>query len=241
MQHSRLSEIDLARAMNVIPGPALEAEMRDYNSGGGAWSYEPTRSSTSDLVGASSPLLGQVSPVPWPYVAKQIQAACNRGQRQVDANTQVSKILFESARNLGWSAVREPMGRLSIGFGESARYWCDLVLADADGPFIPFFDHRRNGGLMSDAVRHIVFSMQHIGVRERNPDLNDARLAVVRFPVVGDARKIKVDFHDGSDLLSFEELDARVRTVYETWARVSDERITKRRASGSSGPNPFGF
>jgi len=133
------------------------------------------------------------------------------------------------------------MGRLSIGFGESARYWCDVVLADADGPFIPFFDHRRNGGLMSDAVRHIVFSMQHIGVRERNPDLNDARLAVVRFPVVGDTRKIKVDFHDGRDLLSFEELDARVRTVYETWARVSDERISKRRASGGGGPNPFGF
>jgi hypothetical protein len=63
MQVSRLSEIDLAKAMSVAPGPALEAEMQYYNAGGGAWSYDPTLSSTSDLVGAHAPLVGAMCPV----------------------------------------------------------------------------------------------------------------------------------------------------------------------------------
>lgn len=241
MQHSRLSEIDLAKALTVPSGPALEAEMRDYNAGGGAWSYDPTRASTSDLVGARAPLIGFVPPVPWSSLERQIRAACNRGQKQTDSNLQVSKVLFESARDRGWSAVQEPMGRLSIGFGESVRFWSDVVIADADGPFIPFFDHRRSGGLTSAAARHVVFSMQHIGVRERNPDLADARLAIVRFPVAGNARTIKVHFHEGEELLPYEELDTRVRSVYETWARVSDERITAKRAAAGGGSTPFGF
>jgi hypothetical protein len=48
----------------------------------------------------------------WLKLAGQISTACNRGQRQIDANIQVSKLLFEAARDRGWSAVQEPMGRL---------------------------------------------------------------------------------------------------------------------------------
>src|ERR1700722_1280987 len=200
MYHSRLSEIDLAKAMSVPPGPALEAEMRYYNAGGGAWSYDPTRTSISDLLEARTPLVGPLSPVPWSRLEQQIRSACKRGQEQSDSNLQASKLLFDAARKRGWTAVQEPMGFLSVGFGESVRYWTDVVIADADGPFIPFFDHRRSGGLTKPAARHIVFSMQHIGVRERNPDLSEARLAVVRFPISGDTRRVHVYFHDGSDL-----------------------------------------
>ena len=149
----------------------------------------------------------------WLKLERQIRSACNRGQTQTDFNLQVSKVLFDAARDRGWSAVQEPMGSLSVGFGESVRYWNDVVIADTDGPFIPFFDHRRRGGLTTPATRHIVFSMQHIGVRERNPDLGEVRLAVVRFPVVDDARRVQVYFHDGSDLLTYEELDTRGLTV----------------------------
>ena len=236
----RLSEIDLAKAMNIPPGPALEAEMRRYNAGGGSWSYQPTRESTLDILAARAPLIGPIAPVEWPALARQIATACNRGRVQVESNLEVSKILFDLARQERWSAVQEPMGRLSIGFGDSVRFWSDVVLADADELFIPFFDHRRKGGLSNPQVRRIVFSMQHIGVRERNPDLIDARLAVIRFLVNGEARTIKVHFHDGSDLVSYEDLDARVRAVYETWARVSEDRATLRR-SGGGGSTPFGF
>jgi hypothetical protein len=240
MKFSRLSEIDLAKAMSVAPGPALEDAMRNYNAGGGAWSYGPTRASTPDLVAARPPLV-EVRSVPWVQLASQITRACTRGTDQVASNVQVSQVLFDKARQLGWTAVQEAMGSLSVGFGESVRYWSDVVIADADGPFIPFFDHRRTGGLISSVVRHVAFSMQHIGVRERNPDLTDARLAIVRFPVVGETRTMTVYFHDGSALLPYEELDARVRVVYQTWARISEDRITGRRASGGGGPTPFGF
>jgi hypothetical protein len=148
--------------------------------------------------------------------------------------------LFDHARQNAWSAVQVPMGRLSVGFGETVRYWSDVVIEDANGPFIPFFDHRRGGGLTSPLVRHIVYSMQFIGVQERNPDLTEFRLAVVRFPESGDKRKVQLNFHDGRDLLGYEELDRRVRAVYATWAQVSHERIKKRRATGG-GSTPFGF
>ena len=240
MRLTRLSEIDLAKAMNVAPGPALEAAMRNYNAGGGSWSYQPTRDSTADIVAARSLLLGPLKPVEWPQLDRQITAACNRGQRQIESNRQVSKVLFDAGRDGDWSAVLEPMGRLSVGFGESVRYWSDVVLADTDGPFIPFFDHRRDGGLSNPDVRHIVFSMQHIGVRERSPDLSDARLAVIRFPVSGSERSILIHFQEDRELLSYEELDARVRAVYAAWAKVSEERTAgTRRAAG--GGTPLGF
>lgn len=241
MKHARLSEIDLAKALTIPPGPALDAAMRNYNAGGGPWSYDPTRASTSDLVGARAPLIDLVPEVPWSRLERQIRALCKRGQDQIRSNVEVSKILFEAVRDRGWSAAQEPMGRLSVGFGESVRFWSDVVIADADGPFIPFFDHRRRGGLSSAAARHVVFSMQHIGVRERNPDLADARLAIIRFPTDGTARTMQVYFHKGEELLPYEELDLRVRSVFETWARVSDERIIAKRAAHGGGSTPFGF
>ena len=133
------------------------------------------------------------------------------------------------------------MGKLSIGFGETVRYWSDVVVEDGDGLFIPFFDHRRSGGIINSAVRQIVFSMQHTGIRERQPDLMDARLAVIRFPAGHEGRSIRVDFHSEADLLSYEELNGRVRTVYETWARIIDEQAGKIRRTGTSGSTPMGF
>jgi hypothetical protein len=83
--------------------------------------------------------------------------------------------------------------------------------------------------------------MQHLWVRERNPDLMDARLSVVRFPSVGGERGIHLDFYNDAELLSYEDLDNRVRVVYETWARVSDNRVREIRRTGTSGSTPFGF
>lgn len=129
-----------------------------------------------------------------------------------------------AARKSNWQAVKVPMGQLPIGIGESVRYWSDVVVADADGLFLPFFDHRREHGVISPEARQVVHSMQHLWVRERQPDLASARLAVVRFPSDGASRSIQVKFHREQDLLPYDVIDARIRNVYETWARVSSER-----------------
>jgi len=50
-----------------------------------------------------------------------------------------------------------------------------------------------------------------------------------------------LDFHDEAELLSYEELLSRVRNVYETWARVSEERTNETRRTGTGGPTPLGF
>jgi hypothetical protein len=171
-------------------------------------------------------------PVEWPNIARQIAADCRRGPPQIAANTLVGKVLFDRARGDRWSAVEFPMGAMPIGIGETVRYWSNVVLQDADGPFVPYFDHRREHGIANAAMRQVVFSMQHIWVRERIPDLADARLAIVRFPSAGKDRSTRIDFLREADLLAYDVLDARVRNVYETWARVSAE---KGRRTGTGG------
>lgn len=241
MKIRRLSEIDLARFAALPAGERLESALRRYNAGGGTWSYSPVRTSTADILDARTPLLGAVLSVSWPSIVAQMQRACTRGQDQVRANLEVGKVLYDAARRLKWTAAKLHMGSLPIGFGESVRYWTDVVIEDEDGLFIPFFDHRRAHGIANAAMRQVVFSMQNLWLRERNPDLMTARLAIVRFPSGCDERGMHVDFHNDADLLSYEELNQRVCTVYETWARVSDDRSREARSTGTGRATPFGF
>jgi hypothetical protein len=240
MKTRRLSEIDLAKLASIPPGPLLDKALRAYNAGGGSWSYDPVRSSTSDILGAKTPLHGSLQPLTWEQIESQINRASSRGRDQAVANTEVGKVLFENAKTKNWSAVKFQMDRLPIGFGDAVRYWCDVVLADGEGPFIPFFDHRREYGINATA-RQIVFSMQHIWVRERHPDLSAARLAVIRFPSLKHARGLVVDFHTEAELLSYDELNERVQNVYAAWARISQEKANERRKTGTGGSNPFDF
>lgn len=238
MKIRRLSEIDLAKFVALPAGPKLENALRSYNAGGGSWSYEPVRASTSDVLGVATPLYGAVATPSLEIIEEQIRRACRRGEVQIKSNTEVARLLYHFSRNADWKSVAFIMRRMPIGFSESVRFWSDIVVSDENGLFIPFFDHRRAGGLSSNAARQIVFSMQHHWLRERHPDLDSARLAIVRFPCSRDHRSIQIDFHTEDELLTFEELDARVRTVYETWSRVSSER----RAEAKTGTdNPFRF
>lgn len=241
MKTRRLSEIDLARFAALQAGRPLEQALRAYNAGGGAWSYDPVRYSTADILGASTPLIGALAPVPWSRIQRQIERASNRGAVQSKSNVEVGKVLFDCARRSGWSAVQLPMGRLPIGNGESVRYWSDVVIEIDNQLVVPFFDHRREHGIANPSIRQLVFSMQHLWVRDRMPDLASARLAVLRFPQDGDERSVQLTFHQEADLLSYEELDERVRVVYETWARVSAEKLAQPKKTGTGGGNPFGF
>lgn len=235
MKTRRLSEIDLSRLASHSDQAMLEQALRAYNAGGGAWSYEPVRASTPDILGAITPLLGALPPLTWTMIERQIVAASRRGEVQARANAQVGKILFDESRRDGWSAVKFPMGHLPIGTGETVRYWSDVVIEDEDGLLIPFFDHRREHGVANAAIRQIIFSMQHLWVRERHPDLAEARLAIIQFPNAGATRGFRIEFNNEADLLPYDVLDARVRNVYETWARVSAERTRESRKTGTGG------
>lgn len=245
MKIPRLPEIDLARFAAIATPETLkqlEATLRAFNGrGGGMWSYGPNRQSVSDILAARTPLLGDAPSVSWDRISRQITAACTKGDDQITANVEVAQILYECSREFGWSSVNVKMERLPLGMGGGVRYWSDIVVGSADGLFIPFFDHRREYGVGHPPARRIVHSMQNVGVRERNPDLMDARLAVVRFPVAQGKRHLTIDFHKEEELLSYEDLNGRVQLVYETWARVSEDRAGEVRRTGTGGPNPFGF
>jgi hypothetical protein len=234
MKMRRFSEIDLARFVALESSTQLEAALGVYETGGGFWSYEPVRSSTSDIVGAATPLYGALGVVDWVQLEHQITLACKHGERQISANTEVGKLLFDETAKRGLNAVKFQMGRMPIGSGETVRFWSDVVLADEDGPFIPFFDHRRAHGINA-ASRKVVYSLQHLWLRERHPDLSEVRLAVIRFPSAIDGRSVKIDFHENDDLMSYEELDARVRQVYQIWESVVRERAEPKRKSAVGG------
>ena len=241
MKIRRLSEIDLARLCTYAAGPSLEQALRNYNTGGGSWSYDPVRASTADILNAKVPLIDRMEPVSWSNLARQIASASNRGAAQASANCLVGKVLFDEARELGWRAAKFDMARMPIGFGEAVKYWSDVVLDDGQGLIVPFFDHRREHGVANAEIRRIVFSMQNVWIRDRYPDLAEARLAVVRFPSDGDDRSISIDEHVEIELLSYDELNELVRNVYRTWAKVSDERVEATRRTGTGEGNPFGF
>ena len=229
----RLSEIDLARFC-AKDDPALEQALKGYGSGGGSWSYGPTRARTGDLVAARTPLLGEMPRVPWANLKAAIGKACTRGAEQKQANVGVSKTLYDESQLKGWDAVALDFGAMPIGLGESVTYWSNVVVDDGEGPFVFFPDHRRGQGLEQARARTFVYSMQNVWLRSRFPDLHDVRLAVMRFPVVDDFRSVRLHFASAEELLGYEELDAQVRHVYSLWGQVFEER-SKRRRTGTGG------
>lgn len=241
MRIRRLSEIDLARFCAVEGDEDLRQKLRLYNLGGGPWSYDPVRKSTADILAARTPMFDTMAEATWDKLAPQISAACTRGKAQASANLLVGKTLFDHRKVYGWDAVKFEMGSLPLGFGETARYWSDILIDDGNGPIIAYFDHRRTGGITKDRHRQIVFSMQNVWIRERYLDLSDARLAVIRFPSNKDLRSVDIRLHKELDLLPYEDLDAAVKRVYLLWAEVSREREDDIRKSGTSRSNPMGF
>jgi hypothetical protein len=239
MKIRRFSELDLARFVTLTPDvPLLEDALRRYDVDGGSWPYEPVRASTPDILRATTPLYGPVAPVPWTNIEAVIRGACKHGEPQISSCVEVGHVLFDEAQRLGWKAVQYPMGRMPIGSNESVRYWLDLVIADGDCTFIPFIDSRRSRGVTSLAIQRVIFSMQHIWVRERNPDLATSRLGIIRFSRTS-PRKMSVSFNGALELLSFEELDARVCLVYEAWERVLRTKPARARRTGTDDTPDF--
>jgi hypothetical protein len=234
----RLSEIDLARFVALPAGDVLERALVAYERGGGSWSYDPVRNSTGDILAARMPLLTTAAPS-WAQIQTQIARASVRGPIQAKANIEVGKALHDAASRHNWRAAVMQFGRMPLGFGESVAYWSNVVIEENGELIIPFFDHRREHGISNGEVRRVVFSMQNVWARDRVPDLQDAKLAVVSFPSAKEGRTFSMRIHAEADLYSYDELNQRVQAVYQTWAKVVHEAGERRRKGG--GENPMGF
>ena len=241
MKIRRLNEIDLARFCAITDDDSLRQELRRYNLGGGAWSYDPVRRSIADILNAQIPLFTPIAEPSAEQLQSQITRACNRGAVQAEANWLVGKTLLDYRTKYGWRTVKFLMGSMPLGFGESASYWSDVVIDDGGSLIIAYFDQRREGGIQNAQQRRIVHSMQNAWVRDRHLDLSSAKLAVIRFPSQPEGRAVDIQYHDETNLLQYEDLDAAVKRVYRLWAEVSREKQAKERASGTGGKTPMGF
>lgn len=233
MTTPRLSETDLARFCVHSPGAALDEALRQYKIGGGSWSYDPARATVPDALAASVPLAFDMPRVPWSLLERSLAGRCSRDAQRL-ANVEATKILYDESVKRRWRAVQSDFASMPIGMGEAVRYWSNVIVEDDEGPFVFFPDHRRDRGLGGAEARRIVHSMQHVWIRSRYPDLEEARLVVLRFPMVGARREMRIHVADEDALLTYEQLDERVQGVYESWGRVFEERVRERR-TGTGG------
>ena len=228
MKTRRLSEIDLARMCALADRPAeLDLATEAYEAGGGSWSYDPSRRSEAELVNAQPPLPMPLPRPEWAKLELQITRACNRGQVQKDSNVEVSRLLHDQSVKEEWVARSIDLSSMPIGVSETVRYWSNLVIEGPDGRFVAFVDHRRQGGLNSEASRRVVYSMQSSWIHARYPDLEGTRLAIIQFPCIRRARSFQIRFCDAGDLMDYDELNERVSRVYLSWGGVADRRRKK--------------
>ena len=234
MKTRRLSEIDLARLCALVDRPEeLHLATEAYDAGGGAWSYDPARRSEADAVNAQPPLPIPLDRPAWEKLERQVTRTCTRGQKQVDSNIEVTKLLHDLSVREGWVARTLDLSSMPIGVNETVRYWSNLVIEGPEGRFLTFIDHRRNGGLSGAVPKRIVHSMQSAWLHARYPDLEGTRLAIIQFPALKQIRSIKLTFCDTDDLMSYEELNERVLAVYLSWGGVADRLRKKAGGKGS--------
>ncbi|MCQ8278595.1 hypothetical protein NFI95_09035 [Acetobacteraceae bacterium KSS8] len=218
----------------------LEIALREFAARICRWSYGPTRSSVGDLLSSRMPLISPDRPN-WATLYNMIVKKCKHGEDEIKPNIAVSKCLFDLSITPGWHAANFDMGRMPTSFNHTTQFWQDVVFENEHGLCIPCFDFRSTPILNSRKIRNLVYSLQNYWVRERHPDLFDAKLCIISVPKKGGKRTIEFDFEDDADLMKRAELNDRISAVYNIWSMILMQENAQVRKTGTGGTNPFNF
>lgn len=228
MKVPRLNETDLARFAVMNP-ERREAALKRHKSGFAPYSLEPARSQFAEIMNCVGDLL---SPIP---VAKTkletIEASILRKCTKDDAkanNLEVVRLLFEHFQQLEQPSRKFHFPTLKIGSDHFAKYWLDFFSIEDGRPTAIFVDPRGSKGLSPEA-RRLVFSMQHIGIRQFNPDFENARLNIIQLARSGEKRSLRLYSSENIELMPYEEALRLVAETYEIWADINSDRERVRR------------
>lgn len=234
MKIRRIPETDLA---NIGP---MEVELkyralRVLKEGWGPFSYEPTKLTTPDIFNAQPELFGSAEPTDLDQIRQRIIALSRRGVEEATANLEVTECLHRYAVDNNVRARQYDISpyNLSSAVGINYSFWLPLVLVADDRLVVPFIDPRRTRGLTAIG-RRFAFSMAHHRARVLYPDLADAELAILAFPVLTgvERRGLRIYVARDEPLFSYEELDQMVAETYRIWQQVLTERQDEARGAG---------
>lgn len=230
MKNSRLPETDLARFASLENEVDQEAALQKFSDGSPRWSYSPVRDSECGIFEAATPMFPNVTGTSFEQVAAIIRKKCTKGLVQEESNLEVAKLLneFKVSNNLKTSTFNfEPM---PICHGHSVNYSSNVVFENANGLFVVFIDFRRSAGISEYKSRKFVHSMQKVLINQRYPDLENARLGIIRLPQLpktksdNEKRFVELKFHNTDDLFSYDELNRKLEKTYNLWEKINQKR-----------------
>ena len=174
-----LPEIDLARVADK-PTELKWSMLRSFKAGGGGWGYEPARSQVFNVFNPVDPIGLRVLQPTLSEIEQSVRNSC-REASQEQSCVEVTRLLWDWARENSGGAIERLVPTMSIGQMASVRYWNNFVFLKAGRPTFLFLDHRRSKNLTQNAQR-FALSMMHQQIRVADPDFSDAELCILQFP-----------------------------------------------------------
>lgn len=211
MKTRHLPPTDLARIAPLSTDEKV-FQLRRFEFGAVPFTYNPVRLAIPDILDASGTLLESLGPTPLVEIERRIKRA-RMSDQGIEQNLKVARALHEYALLKTLKSRQRDFYSMTLGFIDQIRLWSDLVLVKDDKPLVVFFDTRR-GNRLTAIGRKFAYSLQHQHVRLTDPDMVAAGLGVFQFPANGAERSTRLFVHDGSDLFSYEQLEAMIGETY---------------------------
>jgi hypothetical protein len=244
MKIRRLLEVDLAR-LAPLPPDEQRRRMTRLLGGGGRFSFQPTRAQLPDVMNVQAPMFSALGP-PAATDFSAIEAILHRTCRSPEEllfNIQAARMLHSHFRALEIVSRPYDFGTLPLGLERGIQYWVPVYYGRGEVPVITFIDPRGGQGLTAQA-REVVFSAMHAGIRERNPDFDNAILEIIQLPYVPRSRAatsktrtrvLRIHTLSTPVMYSFNELDRMLTATLQLWDMVCAEAAaeTRKRAGGT--------
>lgn len=175
----------------------------------------------------------------WGQVEAALISDCSSGD-ETFYNLMAAKALhwFAEYHSIAGRLERDGFGAMPLGQGHGVSLWEKAVVNFQGRPHVIFID-LRSTKYLTKAGRRFAFSAQHEQIRERDTDLADAGLLILRVekPIDG-VRKVTPYTDAGVELYDYEQLNEMTQRTYTLWEEIYFERIEeeRRRAAGDNGP-----
>lgn len=225
----RLNDTDFART-TVLSEDQQWTRLLHMTASFAPYSLAPVRQSFPDIFNQELPLFERFSHVHGEIT--QILSDIDRRSRsaQEGEQNQEAAILLHSFSTSQVQISRDLPYR-GLRLGEFRAFWQPRYLV-VDGQIALFHvDPRGAAGLTADA-RRVYFSAMDVGVRQVDPDFENARLLVVQLPRgKSGLRSLKLHWGDAVDLMSYDELQARSAVTERLWLAAQEEQERRRRHS----------
>ena len=233
-----ISPTDLAR-IAPLPEDLQRSALSKLKNGRPPFTYRHTRLKLPDILNLQVGGLFDEQKASWQQIENSLISDCAPGD-EARYNIVAAKALHRFAESYAIKGrlERDGFGDMPLGQGHSVAFWEKAIVRYAERPHVIFIDLRSTKFLTS-AGRRFAFSAQHEQIRERDADLSEAGLLILRVenPVDG-VRKVTPYSDKDVELYDYDALNRMTQRTYELWEEVYFERVQedRRRAASDDGP-----